>query len=90
MIYRWIVFDSKFAVDDPTFLCERCLRNTHYGEDHVEEEDHDEKDKEKIALSELSNQSEDTREGSSQDLNRKTLNNLKKLCNFKAYHFSQI
>ncbi len=19
-----------YAVDDPTFLCERCLRNTHY------------------------------------------------------------
>lgn len=27
---RWIVTNSQYSVDDPTFLCERCLRNTHY------------------------------------------------------------
>jgi len=36
---KWIVYDSKFAVDDPTFLCERCLRNTHYESNETEETD---------------------------------------------------
>jgi snRNA-activating protein complex subunit 3 len=27
---KWIVCNSQFAVDDPTFLCDRCFRNTHY------------------------------------------------------------
>lgn len=39
MYAKWIVYDSKFAVDDPTFLCERCLRNTHYESNETEETD---------------------------------------------------
>ena len=30
IINRWVVCNSEYSVDDPTFLCERCLRNTHY------------------------------------------------------------
>jgi len=89
---RWIVFDSKYAVDDPTYLCERCLRNSHY------EDEEEEDDKEKISevLSESNNPSNSQTGETNEELNQTKESNptsskkLKKLCNFKAYHFSQI
>ena len=34
---KWIVVNSEYAVDDPTFLCERCFRNTHF--EPIEDDD---------------------------------------------------
>lgn len=58
--YRWVITNSEYVVDDPSFLCERCLRNTHYADTNETD----------------SEQNED--------------NSLKKLFDFKAYHFSQL
>ena len=30
---------SKYAVDDPTFLCDRCLRDTHYEDEEISLDD---------------------------------------------------
>lgn len=74
---KWIVYDSKYAVDDPTFLCERCLRNTHYESNDPEEENEEENADEAVS-----------QEGTSEQIEKKE--KYKKLFNFKAYHFSQI
>ncbi|CAF0843034.1 unnamed protein product [Brachionus calyciflorus] len=51
---KWIVCNSKYAVDDPTFLCERCLKNTHYllaektDEENMEVNEEQEENEEKL------------------------------------------
>lgn len=64
-------------MDDPTFLCERCLRNTHYESNDPEEENEEENADEAVS-----------QEGTSEQIEKKE--KYKKLFNFKAYHFSQI
>ena len=71
---KWVVCGSRLAVDDPTFLCQRCFKNTHYEEvaiDNDKETDQNEQNDENLEGFEKRN------------------SNLKKLFEFKAYHFSQ-
>jgi hypothetical protein len=73
------VANSKYAVDDPTYLCERCLRNTHYTE--VEE----------ASISEVNTTNNGSNEASGVRTEQGTKpKRLKKLFDFKAFHFSQV
>lgn len=65
-----------FSVDDPTFLCERCLRNTHYVDE--EKTNTNTGDEETTA-------SQNRPDSTTEDAPR-----LKKACDFKAYNYSQI
>ncbi len=75
--------DSKYVVDDITFLCDRCLKNSHYeGSDSDNNEAELDENRPKTSSDAQSEQTSD-----SSDNNKKK---YKKLFNFKAYHFSQI
>lgn len=81
---RWVVCNSEYAVDDPTFLCERCLKNTHYKDKEVAREKNNvnENDGEEIETK-CVNDLEEEGPGQSDEL-------PEKLFDFKAYHFSQL
>lgn len=75
---KWVVCGSKYAVDDPTFLCQRCFKNTHYEEISAGE------DGAKSAIEVKSEEPESLE--SFERVNPK----LRRLFDFKAYHFSQL
>jgi len=97
---KWVVCNSTMAVDDPTFLCERCFRNSQYelvSEEVTEQIQSDKTDKTTSeAITEAIN--EETAAETTADILKvidqaefeKRNPGLKKICDFKAYHFSQL
>jgi hypothetical protein len=81
MFERWVVCGSTYTTDDPTFLCERCFLNTHYVEDDNYKE-----------IGSNSGREDEATTSSWCDLESLQKDNprLKKTCDFKAYHFSQL
>jgi hypothetical protein len=71
-------------VDDPTFLCERCFRNTHYlDKEQTESEQHQ--------TTESNEQQETNAEQMEVDQGPQNKpNQHRKVFDFKAYHFSQL
>ena len=82
---KWVVCGSSYSVDDPTFLCDRCFRNTHY-EAVIESSSSDTSNLIDINISE----NDETVNGNNVETFEKNNPKLRKLCEFKAYHFSQL
>ncbi len=70
---KWVVCGSQMAVDDPTFLCERCFKNLHYE-----------------LVGEGAQADEGDGEATDMDAFEEKNPRLKKIGEFKAYHFSQL
>jgi len=64
---------EQMAVDDPTFLCERCFKNSHYE-----------------VVGEGAQAEEGDEEATDIDAFEEKNPRLKKISEFKAYHFSQL
>ena len=73
---------SKYSVDDPTFLCERCFKNTHF----VQMDDDGNNDS--LSESDVVKAAVETNDSDAKVEQKKQ--NLKKLFDFKAYHFAQL
>lgn len=77
-----------FSVDDPTFLCERCLKNTHYLEEDGQNPTTS-STASAVASDTNNGCGEETDENGSNDDNE-SIPKLRKVSDFKAYHYSQI
>ena len=99
---RWVVCGSIISVDDPTFLCERCFLNTHYIDKTITKGNtNDIKNKKSTISNEELNdenvtgtsgfqESHEERNTSSTEQLEEDHPGLVKVCDFKAYHFSQL
>ena len=87
-VSRWVVCNSEYAVDDPTFLCERCIRNTHYGNAEMKKLMHENQSEANNDEIETKDAIASTSQSIPEDPEEEA--EMKKLFNFQAYHFSQL